>query len=115
MKATPCEFMMWNGLPVIRREIAESMINEYKLNQKQAAERLGVTPAAISQYVSGKRGKVKIIDEKLLKEINISAKKIIETGEGSVIVETCRICKIMRKSGLFSFYCDVCATKKSYE
>jgi len=33
---------MWNGLPVIRREIAESMINDYKLNQKQAAERLGV-------------------------------------------------------------------------
>ena len=108
MKSTPCEFMMWNGLPVIRREIAESMINDYKLNQKQAAEKLGVTPAAISQYVSGKRGKVKIIDEKLLREINISAKKIIELGESSVIGETCRICRIMRKSGLFSFYCDAC-------
>ena len=101
--------MMWNGLPVIRREIAESMINEHKLNQKQAAEKLGVTPAAISQYLSGKRGKVKIIDEKILKEIHISAKRIIEHGENVVIAETCRLCKIMRQRGLFSFYCDVCS------
>lgn len=108
MKQTPCEFMMWNGLPVIRREIATSLINEYNLNQKQTAEKLGVTPAAVSQYVSGKRGKVKIIDEKILKEINISAKRIIEKGETAVVGETCRICKIMRKGGLFSFYCDVC-------
>ena len=113
MKATPCEFMMWNGLPVIRREIASSMINEYRLNQKQTAEKLGVTPAAISQYISGKRGKVKIIDEKILREINLSAKKIIDKGENAVIGETCRICKIMRTSGLFSFYCDACTTEHS--
>ena len=59
MQRTYCEYMMWNGLPVIRREIAESMINKYGLNQKEAAKKLGVTPAAVCQYVSKKRGKIK--------------------------------------------------------
>ena len=111
MKQTPCEFMMWNGLPVIRRELAESMINNNNLTQKETAEKLGVTPAAICQYVSGKRGKIRIIDKKILKEIDSSARKIIEKGPSIVVSETCRICKIMRSSGIFSFYCDACNPK----
>jgi predicted transcriptional regulator len=108
MKSTPCEFMKWNGLPVIRREIAESMINNYGLSQKDAALKLGLTPAAVCQYVSKKRGKIKIIDEKILGEINKSAKTIIENGSNSTVIETCRICKIMREEGLFQFFCDTC-------
>ena len=111
MKQTPCEFMVWSGLPVIRREIAESLINDYHLNQKQTAEKLGVTPAAISQYLSGKRGKIKIIDEKLLSEIKKSAGRIHEKGESRILQETCRVCKIMRNSGIFSFYCDACVVE----
>ena len=111
MKQTPCEFMVWSGLPVIRREIAESLIKDFNLNQKQTAERLGVTPAAISQYLSGKRGKIKIIDEKLLAEIKKSAGNIYEDGPSKILQETCRICKIMRNSGIFAFYCDACVVK----
>ncbi len=112
MRNTPCEFMMWNGLPVIRREIAESMINNFGLNQKETASKLGVTPAAVCQYISKKRGKIKIIDENILNEIKISAEKIIENGGNSVINETCRICKIMRKEGIFSFTCNACDVDK---
>ncbi len=112
MKQTPCEYMMWNGLPVIRRELAECMISNYELSQKETAKKLGVTPAAICQYVSGKRGKIRIIDKKILKEIDISAKVIIENGPANVVQETCRICKIMRKSGIFSFYCDACSPEE---
>lgn len=115
MKTTPCEFMMWNGLPVIRREIAESMIKDFKLNQKQVANQLCLTPAAISQYRSGKRGKIKILDEEILKEIRTSAKRIIENGGDSVISETCRICKIMREKELFSFYCNICPNETTQE
>lgn len=108
MKQTPCEYMMWNGLPVIRKELAESMINNFGLNQKETAKKLGVTPAAVCQYVSKKRGKIKIIDKNILREINTSAKRIIQHGENSVVKETCRLCKIMRTEGIFSFFCDVC-------
>ena len=106
MQRTYCEYMMWNGLPVIRREIAESMINKYGLNQKEAAKKLGVTPAAVCQYVSKKRGKIKLLDEEILVEINKSAENIINNGNGSVVPETCRICKMLRSKQLFPYFCD---------
>jgi len=108
-KLTPCEYMMWHGLPVIRREIAECIIKKYGLNQKETAKKMGVTPSAICQYLSKKRGKIKIIDEKIIKEISLSAKRIIEDGISS-IEETCRICKIMRSEGIFQVICDACET-----
>jgi predicted transcriptional regulator len=100
--------MMWNGLPVIRREIAESMIKNYGLNQKETAQKLGVTPAAVCQYISKKRGKIKILDEKIIKEIDKSAEIIINNGTNKVVGETCRICRIMRSQGIFSFACNAC-------
>jgi hypothetical protein len=90
--------MMWNGLPVIRKEIAVSMINDYGLSQKETAEKLDITPAAICQYLSKKRGRPHIFNEAILTEIKLSAKNIIDTGNGNIIPETCRICKIVRKS-----------------
>lgn len=112
MRRTPCEFMMWNGLPVIRREIANSMINNFGINQKETAKKLEVTPAAICQYMSHKRGKIKIIDKNILKEIDISAQKLIEDNGSSIIFETCRICKIIRSRGIFSSTCDICENEK---
>ncbi len=112
MKQTPCEYMMWNGLPVIRKEIAESMINDFGLNQKEAAQKLGVTPAAVCQYLSKKRGKIKITDEEVLTEINKSAEVIIQREDGAVIPETCRICKILMKKRIFPLACASCISEK---
>jgi len=100
--------MMWNGLPVIRREIAESMINNFGLSQKETAKKLGITPAAVCQYVSKKRGGMEITDEKVLLEIKISAERIIENGSDNVIPETCRICKMLRSDNTFPRFCNVC-------
>ena len=108
MKRTTCEYMMWSGLPVIRKGIAESMINDFGLSQKETAEKLGVTPAAVCQYVSKKRGRIDISDQIVLKEMKLSAKNIIDNGDGSVISETCRICKILRASGDFDLFCPSC-------
>ena len=107
MKRTLCEYMMWNGLPVIRKEIAVSMIKNYGLSQKQTAEKLGITPAAICQYISRKRGRFDIADELILNEIQTAAKNIIENGNKDVIPETCRICKIIRSSEEFAGFCKM--------
>ena len=112
MKRTPCEYMMWNGLPVIRKEIAESMIKNHGLNQKEAAEKLGVTPAAVCQYLSKKRGKTKIVDQVMLKEINSSAERIIKQEDGAVIEETCRICRLFMNSNYFPSACGTCPSEK---
>jgi hypothetical protein len=100
--------MMWNGLPVIRKEIAESMISDFGLSQKETAENLGITPAAVCQYLSKKRGRSDITDEFILSEIKISAKKIIKNGNGYIILETCRICKLIRKSTELELFCPGC-------
>ena len=100
--------MMWNGLPVIRKEIAESMINNFGLTQKETAEKLGVTPAAVCQYVSKKRGSMEITDGKVLLEIKTSAERIITNGSDNVIPETCRICKMLRSTNVFPAFCKAC-------
>jgi hypothetical protein len=100
--------MMWNGLPVIRKEIAESMITDYGLSQKETAEKLGITPAAVCQYLSKKRGRSNVSDENILIEIKSSAKNIIDNGNGHIISETCRICKLIRKSTEFDLFCPGC-------
>ena len=109
MKRTTCEYMMWNGLPVIRKEIAESMINDFGLSQKETAEKLGITPAAVCQYISRKRGRIDIKDQLVLEEVKLSAKNIIDNGgTPNVLSETCRICKILRSSPQFSLFCKAC-------
>ena len=101
MKHTPCEYIVWYGLPIIRRGIAKSMVEDYGLNQKETAKKLGVTSASVSLYLSGKRGKEDIIDEELCKEINISAKRIIQRCNEFTISEICRICKIFASKKMF--------------
>jgi hypothetical protein len=108
MNPTPCEYMMWNGLPVIRKEIAKSLIDNFNLNQKEAAKKMGVTPAAVSQYFSKKRGKFKITDSEILEEIKKSAEKIIHQEEGAIVPETCRICRLLLSKGVFPFTCKSC-------
>ena len=108
MRRTTCEYMMWNGLPVIRKQIASSMIKDFGLSQKETAEKLGITPAAVCQYLLKKRGKVDIKDDELLDEIKMSAQNIIDNGNGTIIPETCRICKLLRKSKDFPLLCAAC-------
>ena len=96
MQQIPCEEMIWKGLPSIKKEITKCMINNFGLNQRETAKLLGVTPAAVCQYMSNKRGKFEISDKKILIEINITAERIIQEGEPAVIPEICRICKIIR-------------------
>ena len=103
MFRTPCEHMKWQGLPIIRRELVKSLINVYGLNQKEAAEKMGLTPSAVCQYLSRKRGKISIVNSDILFEINDSAEKITKDGPIVVTNEVCRICKILRKQGILSF------------
>ena len=100
MRKVPCEIIMWYGLPAIRREFAKIMMKEYGLSQKEVAKKLGITDAAISQYLSNKRGKIKITDEKILKEIVKSAKRIVDGDEKVMVKEICRVCEILKSRGM---------------
>jgi hypothetical protein len=89
--------MIWNGVPAIRKELAEKLIKQFGLSQREAAEKLGLTPAAICQYLSKKRGNTDIFDETIIQEITISAQRILNNDGTDAIIETCRICRLVQK------------------
>jgi len=100
MKA-PCETSIWYILPLIRRALARALIEEHGLTQSQAAKRLGLTSAAVSQYVSGKRGGLQVRDARVLKEIKSAAKRIAKAdAEADIQEEICRLCKRVSALGL---------------
>ncbi|MBA3044390.1 helix-turn-helix domain-containing protein, partial [archaeon] len=47
----PCEVIIWYILPGIRREITKSLLKN-GLSQREVAKKLGITDAAVSQYLS---------------------------------------------------------------
>jgi hypothetical protein len=53
--AARCETIGKYVLPVFRSLIAEELVRNFNLTQVEAAEKLGTTQAAISQYLNSKR------------------------------------------------------------
>ena len=103
MKQTPCEYIVWHGLPIIRKGLTESMINDHGLSQSESAEKLNISPAAVSQYLSGKRGKINITDKEIIKEFNSSAERIIKVGDDILVSEICKLCRLLIYEKIFSF------------
>ena len=50
----PCELIVWYVLPTIRYELTKELLR-LGLSQKEVSESLGITQAAVSQYVKEKR------------------------------------------------------------
>ncbi|MBU0497210.1 MAG: helix-turn-helix domain-containing protein [Candidatus Thermoplasmatota archaeon] len=93
---TPCEIIVWSVVPVIRKEFTKNLIESHHLSQRAVADKLGISEAAVSRYVSGKRGVLKITDIEILHEIRESSKRIAKEKGSAIIEETCRICRILK-------------------
>ncbi len=99
-----CEVIALEMLPAVRAMIARKLVVNYGLSQKQAAEKLGVSQPAISQYKRDLRGfKTGIFKEnpKLLEDVNSLAKRIA-SGELNPLQATiafCELCKAIRFDG----------------
>ena len=95
---TPCEIIVWKVLPVIRKELTKSLIENHGFTQRKVAEKLGLLESTVSRYLSGKRGKMEILDDNILNEIKKSAKRISKENGKVVIEEICRICNLLKAS-----------------
>lgn len=80
-----CEYSSRFILPAVRKVIVFELLKR-GMKSKEIAKILGITPAAISQYIKGKRA-VMELKESEIKEI----KKIVEKGIKKG--EICKICK----------------------
>ncbi|MCX8173775.1 MAG: transcriptional regulator [Thermoplasmata archaeon] len=95
MKKVPCEDAVWEILPAIRRELAISLVKERALSQREAAKILGLTEAAVSQYISSKRGGKLDLPPEVMPEIKRAA-DIIILNEARTTHELCRICTLVQ-------------------
>ena len=103
----PCEFMVWHVLPMLRRELAAELVSANGMSQADVARKFGVTDAAVSQYISRKRGSGPEFDPGdpeygvFMAEIRESARKIAE-DDADPSAEMCRLCGFFKGSGLIA-------------
>lgn len=91
----PQEIEVWYVIPAIRRELAKEMKNR-GMGQMEISEILGVTEAAVSQYLSNKRAAEIKFDKGLKHEIQEAVDNIMnESEEGHRTAVMIEIQKIM--------------------
>ncbi len=102
-----CETIGKYVLPVFRSLVAKELVNSHHLTQVAAAQKLGTTQAAISQYINSKRaskGYQQIAD--ILPNIQVAAKKTADrlaNGDvawDEVSLDFCKLCMTFSDIGL---------------
>lgn len=69
------ELEVWYVIPTIRKELALALKNQ-GIKQVEIAKKLGLTKAAVTQYLQEKRGNEIKFNNKLKEEVNSSSKRI---------------------------------------
>jgi len=98
-----CEVIVTTILPAIRSIITKELLSTYHLTQKEAADLLGLTQPAISQYYGESRGfKVKLLEKqpKIMRMIDDLTRKIAagRLNAKEVQARFCSICKSVREA-----------------
>jgi predicted transcriptional regulator len=103
--STSCESVARHILPLYRSFVAKELVKKYDYTQVQAAKKLGTTQAAISQYLTSKRGHKKIqnYDEiaPLVKNAATEVAERLTTTEMSPEEfgdSFCDLCKVLQKA-----------------
>jgi predicted transcriptional regulator len=98
---TTCEIMVQKVLPAIRAELSRTMIFEHGCTQQDVADTLELSRAAVSQYVSEKRGAEVGFSEETQNEIRKFASVLLSPGLSSQekAKGMCGICSFVQKSG----------------
>ena len=98
----PCESIVTAVLPALRSLIAKELIEQYSFSQVKAARKLGITQAAISQYLSQKRGNQLTTTLNALPEVRSAVLKMAENIASATsspidnMMVTCSICGVLR-------------------
>jgi len=87
--------MVRNLLPPMRAEMVNRLVQRQGLSQSDAAKRLGVTRAAVSQYMSRKRGAGEVQISNELDSIIDRWVLAVETGESDI--NLCDVCQCALK------------------
>jgi predicted transcriptional regulator len=84
-------------LPAFRSLVAKELIEKHNFSQVAAADKLGTTQAAISQYLSSKRGDKRVRQLEAIPAVQSTAREVargIATGKLSQIDAMLKVCKL---------------------
>lgn len=100
-----CEVMVMEVLPGIRAMVARKLVEKHGLSQKKAADKLGTTQPAISQYkreVRGSRFRSLESSPRVIEMIDSIAERTAsgKLEQDGITAEFCEICRFMKKEGL---------------
>jgi predicted transcriptional regulator len=104
MYLLPQEIEVWYIIPAVRKELSKLLTKEYGFSYEKAGAALGISKAAVSQYLSNKRANKVCLDTKTKKEIAKSGKLISENVKVAM-VEIQRILRYMKDNHCS---CNVC-------
>ncbi|MFH1751928.1 MAG: hypothetical protein ABH821_03255 [archaeon] len=95
----PCELVGWFVLPSIRSNLVTYFVSEKKLSRKKTAELLGLTEAAVCQYLKKKRGKSFSFDKQQVNFLRSIADDMLESKNSNKVFlsNTCLFCKDLRR------------------
>ncbi len=90
-----CDEIVRNYLPQLRAELVCRLVEDKGIPQSKVAKWMGISRAAVSQYMSRKRGSGTIYITTDLDDIIESWADGVITGEGSVTI--CDICRCVQE------------------
>ncbi|MFO8109205.1 MAG: transcriptional regulator [Thermoplasmata archaeon] len=94
MVKQPCEIIVNYVLPSIRAQLSKELI-DLGNTQNQVSCMLDITPAAVSQYVSGKRGYTLDFDDDSVIIIRELAEEIDEDDDRDMGKDICKLCRLL--------------------
>lgn len=101
----PCENVVWYVLPAIRSELSKELAKV--MSQKEISEILGITQAAVSQYVSNKRGFKIEFQAGAMDAIHDLANNIAAGNVDNLTLRICEICiKVREDETLCGLNCE---------
>lgn len=93
-------------LPAIRAQIAKELVSKHGLKRSEVAKKMGITPAAVTQYLEEVRGGIAV---DLVESSEEVAEMVSKTAEGlargeasvyDVLDNICTVCRAIRANGL---------------
>tara|TARA_Y100000310_G_C20522944_1_gene734596 strand:+ start:517 stop:912 length:396 start_codon:yes stop_codon:yes gene_type:complete len=105
MHVLPQEIEVWYIIPAIRREFAKCLIDNHKISYQKVGDLLGISKAAISQYIKGKRAAKVKLPAKAQKKICQSC-DLLAAGKTDSVNEITNLLNFIKEEGLACEICD---------
>lgn len=107
----PCIMVVGELLPSLRVRVAKEMVEERGLKPIEAARRMGITPAAVTQYLKGVRGRITfdgVFDHNKIKPFItglVDQAMMNPMDPSQTLKKICDLCSAIRSEGLICEYC----------